>query len=258
LRELWLWAVERGQMGLMATGETAPAAVRDLQVECLTRSSELSALVDTLLARVRAAQPPPQAGPAIGTPSPTEAAGSVGEGSGSDSVQRVLAEADEWLVGADSLALRRADDADSSAVDSSTTGDTAAADAAPSVTKASSSRETMALEVELVELEKAYAESLADAAKQRSARTALEQELQTVEHSLAEAMADAESQSRARVAAVEQFDALRGGALAQQPGGGVEGGGTEAWEQLWHPNAEAVRCGNGLFVFFFSPFLVEN
>ena len=81
--------------------------VDDLQRECLKRSAELSVLVDALLARVRAKNQLP---PAPASPPPAMAvADPLNEGDSPKTVQRVLAEADEWLVGATSLAERSAD-----------------------------------------------------------------------------------------------------------------------------------------------------
>ena len=79
--------------------------VGDLQRECLKRSAELSALVDALLDRVRAKRH--ELAPAPATPPPAAAAAEpLNDGDTPKAVRRVLAEADEWLVGAESLAER--------------------------------------------------------------------------------------------------------------------------------------------------------
>ncbi len=190
--------------------------VEDLQRECLTRSAELSTLVDTLLARVRATKrqpstaastPPPAATvPATEPPTavlPKAPASPLGDGD-PDTVQRVLAEADEWLVGAESLSERT--------------------NATSEPAEAASNHESTLVEVD------------------SRAQAALEEQLRSVEQRLAKATVEIESQARARAAVQQELDELRSSSTNAHHLGGSDGehGRDEAWEPLWHPTAEAA------------------
>ena len=154
--------------------DSKPTAVvvEDLQRECLTCSAELSTLVDTLLARVRAtkrqpsraagAPPPAATAPATEPPTadlPKVPATPLGDGD-PDTVQRVLAEADEWLVGAESLSERT----------NATSEAAAAASNHDSTLVEVESRAQMALEEQLKSAEKCLAKATAETESQAQAR----------------------------------------------------------------------------------------
>lgn len=210
--------------------------VQDLQHECLKRSVEVSSLVNALLARVRAEHKPPSAaatppaasGSTAATTSTdedetmTNAVTPGGDGE-PDAVRRVLAEADEWLVGAESLAERASTHDPLGTAEAASGGDVGRA----------------TLQSELVELERTHAEALAELATQKSARTALEEEVQWLEQRLAEAMAETE---RRALATRELRELTDSDAVLQRLGGstGERDSDDASWEPLWRPNAEAA------------------
>ncbi len=204
-----------------AIGTADVVVVQDLQRECLTRSAELSTLVDTLLARVRATTcqrlsdastvtPPPASTRSAAEP-PTEdlPTAEIPLSGDPDTVQRVLAEADEWLVGAESLSER-------------TSTNTEPPEAAESASSRGDST--------LVEMDS------------DDANVALEKQLKTLDQRLAKALAETESQAQARATVQQELDELRAStAIAHRPdGSNGRHGKDEAWEPLWHPTAEAA------------------
>eukprot|EP01043_Picozoa_sp_COSAG02_P037937 COSAG02_NODE_2886_length_7814_cov_3.379123_7_plen_379_part_00 len=201
------------------TGSAIKTPVQDLQRECLTRSAELSTLVDTLLARVRRAttpacqlsvpdastHPPVSTQSAVAPPTadlPTEESTLSGD---PDAVQRVLAEADEWLVGAESLSER-----------------TSASTEAEAFGSASSCRDSTLVGID------------------SGARVALEKQLKTLEQRLAKAVAETETQARARATVQQELDKLRTSTAHRPDGSNARHGMDETWEPLWHPTAEAA------------------